>query len=238
MALIKCPECSKEISDTASRCPHCGFQLKEIEGSALFKCADNGGWNTAWIKRTVELIDESTGDVIKTFQMGGVVSLAIKTKMEIKICVHGYIGEPIVTLYPGQSVYVNILLKAGGALGGGVCNAEVVKIGGFGENEGKGSSENNPSVSGGGCYVATCVYGSYDCPQVWTLRRYRDNKLAKTRWGRIFIRVYYAISPTFVKCFGKTKWFKKMWKKKLDKMVEKLQNNGVECSPYKDKDWN
>lgn len=31
-----------------------------------------------------------------------------------------------------------------------------------------------------GCYVATCVYGSYDCPQVWTLRRYRDYKLAES----------------------------------------------------------
>lgn len=24
-----------------------------------------------------------------------------------------------------------------------------------------------------GCYIATCVYGSYDCPQVWILRRFR-----------------------------------------------------------------
>src|SRR5699024_12626084 len=24
--------------------------------------------------------------------------------------------------------------------------------------------------SSGGCYVATAVYGSYDCPEVWTLR--------------------------------------------------------------------
>lgn len=23
--------------------------------------------------------------------------------------------------------------------------------------------------TGGACYIATCVYGSYDCPQVWTL---------------------------------------------------------------------
>ncbi len=26
------------------------------------------------------------------------------------------------------------------------------------------------TVRSGGCYVATTVYGSYDCPQVWTLR--------------------------------------------------------------------
>lgn len=28
MALIKCPECGKEISDSAKQCPHCGFTLK------------------------------------------------------------------------------------------------------------------------------------------------------------------------------------------------------------------
>lgn len=29
MALIKCPECGKEISDTAKQCPNCGYALKE-----------------------------------------------------------------------------------------------------------------------------------------------------------------------------------------------------------------
>ena len=29
MALIKCPECGKEISDTAKQCPNCGFVLKK-----------------------------------------------------------------------------------------------------------------------------------------------------------------------------------------------------------------
>lgn len=89
----------------------------------------------------------------------------------------------------------------------------------------------------GGCYVATAVYGSYDCPQVWTLRRYRDDTLAKSRYGRAFIRTYYAISPTLVKWFGNTEWFKKMWRGKLDRMVEKLQANGVEDTPYEDKEW-
>lgn len=87
------------------------------------------------------------------------------------------------------------------------------------------------------CYVATCVYGSYDCPEVWTLRRYRDNTLGSTWYGRAFIKVYYAISPTLVKWFGNTKWFKKMWKGKLDSMVKKLQDQGVESTPYEDKKW-
>lgn len=29
MALIKCPECGKEISDTTKKCPNCGFAMKK-----------------------------------------------------------------------------------------------------------------------------------------------------------------------------------------------------------------
>ena len=89
----------------------------------------------------------------------------------------------------------------------------------------------------GGCYIATCVYGSYDCPQVWTLRRYRDNTLGATWYGRAFIRAYYKISPTLVKWFGHTNWFKRLWRGRLDKMIEKLNSNGVEDTPYDDKIW-
>lgn len=93
------------------------------------------------------------------------------------------------------------------------------------------------SQSSGGCYVATAVYGSYDCPQVWTLRRYRDYELAETRRGRAFIRAYYAISPTLVKWFGKTEWFKKMWRGRLDSLVAKCQKKGYSDTPYKDCTW-
>lgn len=67
----------------------------------------------------------------------------------------------------------------------------------------------NPSKSG--CYVATAVYGSYDCPEVWTLRRFRDYTLAETWYGRTFIKCYYATSPWLVKHFGKSAWFKKLF---------------------------
>ena len=87
------------------------------------------------------------------------------------------------------------------------------------------------------CYVATAVYGSYDCPQVWTLRRYRDDTLAKTWYGRAFVRTYYAVSPTLVKWFGETAWFKKMWRGKLDNMVRRLNAEGYENTPYRDKNW-
>ncbi len=88
-----------------------------------------------------------------------------------------------------------------------------------------------------GCYIATAVYGSYDCPQVWTLRRYRDYSLAKTWYGRSFIRTYYAISPTLVKWFGHTQLFQSIGRNLLDKKVQQLNANGVENTRYYDKQW-
>ena len=93
----------------------------------------------------------------------------------------------------------------------------------------------NQQVKSGGCYVATAIYGSYDCPQVWTLRRYRDNTLSQTWYGRLFVHIYYAVSPTLVKLFGDTAWFKKLFKVKLDRFVFELQKKGVESTPYNDK---
>ncbi|MBQ5389989.1 MAG: hypothetical protein IIU58_03695 [Clostridia bacterium] len=89
----------------------------------------------------------------------------------------------------------------------------------------------------GGCYVASCVYGSYDCPEVWTLRRFRDETLAASLFGRTFVRAYYAVSPTLVKWFGETAWFKRLFKGSLDRMVRKLQRKGVSDMPYCDREW-
>lgn len=87
----------------------------------------------------------------------------------------------------------------------------------------------------GGCYIATAVYGSYDCPEVWTLRRYRDNVLGKSWYGRLFIKCYYAISPTLVKWFSKSNWFRNLFSKPLSRWVNKLNENGFENTPYNDR---
>lgn len=98
----------------------------------------------------------------------------------------------------------------------------------------QGSS--HPSTqSGGGCYIATAVYGSYDCPEVWTLRRYRDNILFKSWYGRRLIKLYYSISPILVRKFGKRKWFNFIFKRCLDSIVRHLQDRGVKCDYYQDK---
>lgn len=91
------------------------------------------------------------------------------------------------------------------------------------------------AINSGGCYIATAVYGSYDCPEVWTLRRFRDYTLAKNKAGRAFIKTYYAISPTIVRLFGQNRWFTLFFNKLLDALVERLNQKGYSSDPYSDR---
>ena len=86
--------------------------------------------------------------------------------------------------------------------------------------------------SSDGCYIATAVYGSYDCPDVWTLRRFRDEVLRASVLGRLFIRGYYAVSPGLAKHLGSKPLFQKPVKMALDSFVSHLKKAGFRDTPY------
>ena len=96
---------------------------------------------------------------------------------------------------------------------------------------------NSTKKASGGCYVATAIYGSYDCPEVWILRRFRDNTLSETWYGRCFIHIYYLISPVLVKWFGNTAWFKALFAPILNLITNYLYAQGVDNTPYDDRTW-
>jgi len=50
-------------------------------------------------------------------------------------------------------------------------------------------------VGSEGCFIATAVYGSYDCSEVLVLRKFRDTKMLNNRLGRTFVATYYTIGP-------------------------------------------
>ena len=75
-----------------------------------------------------------------------------------------------------------------------------------------------------GCYIATAVYGSYDMPEVMVLRKFRDEVLKESVVGRIFIKVYYTISPKIAEKMKNFPRFNYVIKKILDKFVLKIKN--------------
>ncbi len=173
----------------------------------------------------VEMVQECSRNVAASMSIYHVLEDSIKS-------VFGENHKEVVTV---QTLYVTFITEFVEDL-----NKEVVI--GIKDRLEKEIQNKNPTykpqeVKSGGCYVATAVYGSYDCPQVWTLRRFRDDTLATTWYGRLFIHTYYAISPTMVKWFGKTEWFKKIFKPRLDKLVMRLNSDGVDNTPYNDKVW-
>lgn len=77
----------------------------------------------------------------------------------------------------------------------------------------------------GGCYVATAVYGSYDAPPVLVLRRFRDERLQRSRRGRAFVRVYYKVSPPLASRLGSATTMNRAVRAVLDRVVRRLERD-------------
>ncbi|MEG4233565.1 hypothetical protein QUA40_15825 [Microcoleus sp. Pol11C3] len=75
------------------------------------------------------------------------------------------------------------------------------------------------------CFIATAVYGSYDAPQVVSLRHFRDEKLMFYSMGRLFVSAYYQLSPPLAQWLKKHPLFAKAVRQILDKLVVYLLNN-------------
>ena len=80
MALIKCPECGREVSDRAGVCPNCAFPLSSLrkDGTVSIKIA-NG------LAGSVNIYELSSMNVIWSGKSGQIAKFEITQPIEIGI---------------------------------------------------------------------------------------------------------------------------------------------------------
>lgn len=75
---------------------------------------------------------------------------------------------------------------------------------------------------GGGCFIATAVYGSAKAPEVKILRDFRDKVLVESKFGKVLVSLYYCISPPIARIISDTEILKKIVRKCLIEPIVKL----------------
>jgi len=87
------------------------------------------------------------------------------------------------------------------------------------------NSHKNTKKQSSGCFIATCVYGSYNATEVIVLRKFRDKYLLRTTLGRQFVHLYYKVSPSISLKIESTVFMRFFIRKSLDKFVDMISKN-------------
>ncbi len=69
------------------------------------------------------------------------------------------------------------------------------------------------------CFIATAAYGSASIYEVQVLRNFRDDFLENNFFGRIFISIYYKVSPPIARFIEGKEFLKKILRKALNPIV-------------------
>ena len=105
MAIIKCPECSNEISDKAKACIHCGCPLEEFQssGPVRIKMPNNiiKGIIGLWESRRAAVSDKM-GKLLWEGQHGENATFVIDEPTEIVIDLGSLANNVKCTVYPNK----------------------------------------------------------------------------------------------------------------------------------------
>lgn len=138
-----------------------------------------------------------------------------------------YVPQTKVSVMPTQDTIKSTPVKSGDIISSSISGHKIsTSSSSYSRNTGYPSYSSPTSSSHSrhseGCYIATMAYGDYDHPKVLVLRSYRDNVLKSNIGGRIFIRIYYAISPIMVKMLKNNIIINNAIRQQLDRMIEHI----------------
>ena len=97
MALIKCPECGREVSSRAQACPQCGCPIAAAKTSGPVAIRISKNIQNAIVKICV--ID-SSGNCLGEAKMGGVIRFELEKPTRIKIVARNLLTDK--THYEGE----------------------------------------------------------------------------------------------------------------------------------------
>lgn len=78
-----------------------------------------------------------------------------------------------------------------------------------------------------GCFIATASYGTPVAYEINELRYWRDTKLSKNVYGRIFINTYYKVSPPIARLIANSPKAKKIVRKMLRPLIIYLKSTNA-----------
>lgn len=86
----------------------------------------------------------------------------------------------------------------------------------------KRENKKNNTKKGKNCFIATTVYENIDAPEIMKLRKWRDNVLCNSVFGKLIIEIYYFSGKYFANWINKFPFLKRIIKYFLDLFISKL----------------
>lgn len=100
MALIKCIECGKEISDKASSCPNCGCPINIIDKKVMIKI-DNVTEMQIYLQ-TCYVYRKKDDELLATCKQGEILTFEVEEATEIYLKSKNFLRKIELTVSPGD----------------------------------------------------------------------------------------------------------------------------------------
>jgi len=105
MALIKCIECGKEVSDKAMQCPNCGIPIASQPHDVMIRFPV---WQGQLVNNKCYVYNSKDDSVIAQARQGETVTFECDEPMGIYIVAKGFFGRPEAIVKPGERYNVGI----------------------------------------------------------------------------------------------------------------------------------